>query len=163
MGYCIRRAEMTDLSEIRSIYSYARTFMAEHGNPDQWGTSYPPEEMLRGDITHGKLYVVLDDTGIHGVFYFAIEVDTTYLYIENGGWSSGQSYGVIHRIASDGSGGVLRAAVDHARSKINYLRMDTHDDNYVMRRALEKMKFRCCGTIYIEDGTSRIAYDCISE
>jgi len=37
-----------------AAYQYARTFMAEHGNPNQWGpTNWPPEELIRADIAAG--------------------------------------------------------------------------------------------------------------
>jgi RimJ/RimL family protein N-acetyltransferase len=38
------------------------------------------------------------------------------------------------------------------------IRIDTHDDNLPMQRALEKNGFVPCGRIWCEDGTPRIAY-----
>ena len=43
----IEKATFSHLSQIMAIYERARAFMAENGNPDQWGTAYPPEEMIR--------------------------------------------------------------------------------------------------------------------
>ena len=43
----IRKAERKDLSDILRIYAYAREFMKEHGNPDQWGMVYPSPELVR--------------------------------------------------------------------------------------------------------------------
>ncbi len=37
----IRKATMNDLPDILAIYAYARKYMKEHGNPDQWRDSYP--------------------------------------------------------------------------------------------------------------------------
>lgn len=159
MDYQVRNAEISDLPAVMTIYARARSFMIRHNNPDQWGTVYPAEELLRRDISENKLYVLTKAGSIHGVFYFAIEPDRTYAHIEQGTWHWDMPYGVIHRIAGDGSGGILKAAVAFARSRISYLRIDTHEDNYVMQKALEKQGFRRCGIIYIEDGTSRIAYD----
>jgi len=159
MQYMIRKAQGADLGIILKIYSQARSFMAEHENPSQWGTEYPPETLLREDITRETLYVVEDHAGIHGVFYFCVEADPTYAVIWNGNWRRNRPYGVIHRIAGDGSGGILRSAVAYAKQQIGYLRMDTHADNYVMQQALEKLGFARCGIIYVEDGTPRIAYD----
>ena len=34
----IRKATMNDLPNILAIYAYARKYMKEHGNPDQWRT-----------------------------------------------------------------------------------------------------------------------------
>ncbi|MGM9549794.1 MAG: GNAT family N-acetyltransferase [Faecousia sp.] len=159
MDYVVRRAKWEDLERIGEIYAYARAFMAEHGNPNQWGTSHPPRAQLEQDIEKGDLYVITDDRGIHGVFYFFIGDDPTYSRIDDGGWHDDRPYGTIHRIASDGSGGILGAAVVFGKCRIDYLRIDTHEDNKVMQSAVEKQGFRRCGIIYQPDGSPRIAYD----
>lgn len=159
MNYQIRKAQEADLPAVTALYTRARNFMAQHGNPNQWGTVYPPEEILRQDIARESLYVIQDEKGVHGVFYFNIEEDPTYGVISEGEWHWVSPYGVIHRIAGDGSGGILKTAVGYARKQIGHLRIDTHRDNYVMQRALEKQGFRRCGIIHIEDGSPRIAYD----
>lgn len=161
MKYQIRSAQRADLPAVQELYAKARQFMAGHRNPDQWGSSYPPEEILRQDMAREKLFLITDAAGIHGVFYFSIEVDPTYAVVEDGCWSCERTYGVLHRIAGDGSGGILKAAVEYARERIEYMRIDTHADNYVMQNALVKQGFRRCGIIHIEDGTARIAYDSI--
>lgn len=161
MHYQIRKATEADLCGILKIYFYARKFMEDHGNPTQWGSEYPSQMLLQEDIARETLYVIQDETGIHGVFYFSVEEDPTYAVIREGTWHHDSPYGVIHRIAGDGSGGVLRAAVAFAKQQIGYLRIDTHGDNYVMQKALGKLGFCRCGIIYIEDGTPRIAYDFI--
>ncbi len=158
MNYKIDTAKPEDLPRILEIYAYARSFMAENGNPNQWGNSHPPVHQLQNDVKNGKLYKICRDGNIHGVFYFAVEEDPTYAVIE-GSWHSDGPYGVIHRIASDGSGGILRAAVAFAQTKISYLRIDTHEDNTVMQGALQNEGFAGCGIIHITDGTPRIAYD----
>lgn len=157
--YEVQKAQCESLPVVEAIYARARRFMAEHGNPGQWEATYPSPELLRQDIAGGKLYLITENGQIHGVFYFAIEEDPTYKMIYHGAWHSDSGYGVIHRIAGDGSGGILQTAVDFALQKIGHLRIDTHEDNYVMQRALNKLGFQACGTIYIEAGSARIAYD----
>ena len=50
----IRHSTVRDLDRMMEIYAFARQFMAEHGNPDQWGpTNWPPEELIRKDIAAG--------------------------------------------------------------------------------------------------------------
>lgn len=159
MEYSVRNAKRKDISRVMEIYANARAFMAEHGNRKQWGTSYPPVEMITQDVELGKLYVLEKEDGIHGVFYFCMEDDPTYEKIYGGAWSRDSVYGVIHRVAGDGSGRILRTAVEFAEKQSVYLRMDTHEDNVVMQRALEKLGFCKCGMIVIEDGTPRLAYD----
>ena len=159
MTYQVKKAVLPELSRIEEIYAYARQFMADHGNPNQWGKATPPHEQLVRDIEERKLHAVCDESGIHGVFYFSIEEDPSYAVIEDGAWRSTSPYGVIHRIAGDGSGGILRAAVAYAEKQINHLRIDTHRDNYVMQQALAKQGFEKRGIIHIADGSPRIAYD----
>ena len=160
MEYTVCPAQLPDLGRIQEIYGYAREFMAKHGNPNQWGKTYPPIEQLRRDIAEEKLFVITDGQRIHGVFYFWIGQDPTYRRID-GAWRSDSPSGTIQRIAGDGSGGILKTAVAFAEEKIGHLRMDTHEDNLVMQSALAKMGFQPSGIIYLEDGSPRIAYDYI--
>ena len=44
----IRRTTVEDLPQLLALYAQARQFMADHGNPNQWGpTHWPPEALLR--------------------------------------------------------------------------------------------------------------------
>ena len=47
----IRLAELEELDRIMEIYAHARRFMAETGNPKQWGaTNWPPRTLIEQDI-----------------------------------------------------------------------------------------------------------------
>jgi hypothetical protein len=159
MEYFIQHASEKDLGIIINLYAHARKFMEANGNLNQWGKTYPDDETVRRDIARENLYTVGDSCGIHGVFYFACEADPTYEIISDGAWSSDRPYGVIHRVAGDGSGGILKAAIGYAAENIGYLRIDTHEDNSVMQKALRKLGFHECGIIFVEDGSPRIAFD----
>ena len=50
----IEKATLSQLPQILDIYQKARLFMTQSGNPDQWGTAYPTEDMIRQDILNGK-------------------------------------------------------------------------------------------------------------
>lgn len=154
----IQKATLSQLPRIMEIYGQARTFMAKTGNPDQWGTAYPTEEMIRQDILNGKSYVNLEGDHIRAVFYFAVEEDPTYGYIE-GAWCNDRPYGVIHRIAVGQNGkGVAAECFRFAYEQCPNLRIDTHEKNIPMQRCLAKNGFQRCGIIYLEDGDPRIAY-----
>ena len=153
----IRPATWADMEEILEIYAQARRFMAENGNPTQWGQHHPSREMLEEDIILNRLYVVEDAERLCGVFMFVVDNDPTYTYIE-GSWRSHSPYGVIHRIAGVG-GGVFAAALEYCSGIIGHLRIDTHADNKPMQHVVEKAGFSKRGIIYVEDGTPRIAYD----
>ena len=157
--YTVRKAMPEDLPRIEEIYAYARSFMEQTGNPNQWGKTNPPSRQLVQDIGDGRLQVITREDGIHGVFYFYVGEDPTYAVIYDGQWRSQGSYGTIHRIAGDGSGGILKTAVQWCAQYTQCLRIDTHQDNVVMQRAIGKCGFHRCGIIYIADGTPRIAYD----
>lgn len=159
MEYAVRPARVPDLPRIEEIYAYARDFMARNGNPNQWGKNSPPPEQLRQDISEGKLYVIVDGEMIHGVFFFWIGEDPTYGKIHGGTWRSDSLYGTIHRIAGDGSGGILKTAVLFGRKQIDHLRIDTHEDNHVMQSAVTKLGFQRRGIIHLSNGSPRIAYD----
>ena len=160
----IRETTSADIETIMDIYTHARAFMADHGNPTQWGPrKWPPKDLILNDIEQGKSYVCEQDARIVGTFYFdcGAGVEPTYRTMEGGSWSYDRSYGVIHRIASAGIvRGFGQFCIEWALEKCPYLRMDTHKDNVVMRNLLEKCGFRYCGIIYVENGTSpRMAYD----
>ena len=163
MEYIVRSAVWEDLPRIQDIYAQARKFMANTGNPNQWKNNHPPVAQLETDIKRGDLYVITDAQGIHGVFYFFIGEDPTYDKVDGGSWRSDTPYGTIHRIAGDGSGGILGTAVEFGKRHIRHLRIDTHEDNKVMQKALAKQGFRRRGIIYIADGSPRIAYDLLVE
>jgi hypothetical protein len=159
MSYIVRNAVQSDLPRIEEIYAYAREFMAKTGNPNQWGKTNPPHEWLVDDIEKELLHVIEDASGIHGVFYFYIGEDPTYGVIEDGAWRSCEPYGTIHRIASDGSGGILCTAVEFCKKEISHLRIDTHHDNVIMQKAVAKLGFERSGIIHLANGSPRIAYE----
>ena len=163
MNYSIRDALPGDFPRIEEIYAYAREFMAQTGNPNQWGKTNPPHDWLVEDIRQHLLHVIEDEKGIHGVFYFYIGEDPTYGSIEDGAWHCEELYGTIHRIASDGSGGILRTAVKFGSGLIDHIRIDTHHDNIIMQKAVAKLGFVRSGIIHLANGSPRIAYDVSKE
>ncbi len=161
----IRKTCEIDVRRIMEIYAFARKFMAEHGNPNQWGpTGWPPEALIRNDIREGCSYVCLNDEDkIIGTFFFTYgeDIEPTYRVITDGGWLDDSPYGVVHRVASDGSEkGIGSFCVKWAFEQCGHLRIDTHGDNVVMQNMLKKLGFVHCGTIYVEeDDYPRLAYE----
>lgn len=160
----IRHSTESDLTQIMNIYAFARHFMAEHGNPNQWGpTNWPPEALIRSDIAAGNSYVCVHENRIVGTFFFnqGEDIEPAYRDIEDGAWLNHGPYGVVHRIASDGSvKGVGGFCIEWAFEQCGHLRIDTHGDNHVMQNLLGKLGFVHCGTIYVEeDNDPRLAYE----
>lgn len=156
----IRNANSNDIPPILEIYSYARNFMAEQGNPNQWGNNSPAISIIENDINKRQLFVSEDCGEIHGVFAFIIGDDETYAHIEQGAWISNDEYGTIHRIATDGKiHGFMRQVVAFCEKRISHLRIDTHEDNRIMQHLIIKNGFCKCGIIHVRDGSPRIAYE----
>ena len=161
----IRKTTPRDLERVMEIYAFARQFMAEHGNPDQWGpTHWPPEALIRNDIVEGNSYVCENGAGkVVGTFFFVQgpDIEPTYREITDGHWLDDSPYGVVHRIASDGSEkGIGAFCINWAYGQCGHLRIDTHGDNTVMQNLLRKLGFVRCGTIYVkEDNAPRLAFE----
>ena len=161
----IRHTEQKDLDTVMEIYAHARSFMAAHGNPNQWGpTQWPPRALIEQDIREGHSYVCVGDDGrVAGTFYFiqGMDVEPTYRNITDGAWLDDSPYGVVHRIATDGSArGVGAFCLNWAFDQCGHMRIDTHGDNAVMQRLLGKLGFIHCGTIHVEeDAFPRLAYE----
>ena len=161
----IRYSTEQDIERIMEIYSFARKYMAEHGNPNQWGpTNWPPEELIRRDIRDNNSYVCLnDDDAVIGTFFFiqGKDIEPTYRNIVDGAWLDDRPYGVVHRIAGDGSEkGIGAFCINWAYEQSGHLRIDTHGDNIVMQNLLKKLGFVHCGTIYVEeDNNPRLAFE----
>lgn len=154
----IRPALQQDLPDLLHLYESARAFMAESGNPHQWGSSNPTEEMIRKDIADGVGYVLEEHGAIMAAFALLDGPDPTYGFIE-GSWPNERPYGVIHRMACALHGGGLGSVcLDWCKTRFDTLRIDTHYDNLPMQTLVGKNGFRFCGVIYIENGDSRMAY-----
>lgn len=155
----IRKGEMEDLARIMAIYRVAQEFMIQSGNPDQWAHVYPDEALIRQDIEQGLCHVVCEGGVPHGVFALMSGDEPTYQYIEDGAWLDDAPYLTIHRIASDGTvHGVFGCVAAHCKTLTDSIRIDNHHKNLPMQRQIEKNGFVRCGTIYVQDGSPRIAY-----
>lgn len=156
----VRRARMDELEAIMGIYDDARAFMRAHGNASQWPAGTPSTTQVMVDIAAGDCHALVEDGKLAGVFSFILGEDPTYAVIESGSWRSDAPYGAIHRVASAGTThGVAKACFDFCASRIGHLRIDTHEDNLSMQRAIERYGFKRRGIIHIADGSPRIAYD----
>ena len=160
MSLSVRHSLESDLSCMLAIYERARAYMASLGNPHQWGDSgYPSSALLREDIARGVSYVVVDQCDeVVATFVFVEGEDPTYIIIE-GAWLNEEPYGVIHRLASSGrERGIARFVFDWCSQRSCNLRVDTHAQNLVMQHLFLSLGFVPCGTIFLPDGSPRLAY-----
>lgn len=155
----IRKARIEELDTIMSIFARARSFMAETGNPNQWGSNKPERETIEEDIRLGQSYLCVEKGEIAATFFYLEAEDPTYNVIENGHWLNDKKYGVVHRIASAGTvKGAGSFCLNWAFEQCGNLKIDTHRDNVVMQNTLKKLGFSYCGIIYLSDGEERLAY-----
>ena len=155
----VRKTIKEDLPKIAEIYAQAKNFMKENGNPTQWKGDYPNEFDAEQDIEKGIGYVCVDGEDVVGVFAFIEGVDPTYVHIYDGAWLDDKPYAAVHRIATLAQGkGVAKVCFDYCFQKCQNLKIDTHEDNLPMQKALIKNGFQYCGVIYLPNGEKRIAY-----
>lgn len=158
----IEQARLEDLPQILARYAQAREFMVSTGNPNQWASrAWPPEALIRQDISRGKCYVCRDEGGIAAVFYYdrGEDIDPTYRTMVSGAWGSDGVYAVVHRIAARPGSGAGKRCIRWAYDRGGPLRIDTHQDNAVMRHILTSLGFTLRGVIITDDGTPRLAFE----
>lgn len=155
----IRHTNPEDIGAVLALYENARRFMAQNGNPNQWIDGYPGRDQLETDMACGGSYVCTDGGKIVGTFFFVVGEEPNYQRIENGRWLNDRPYGVVHRITSSaGTRGVASFCLDWCFSQWGNIRIDTHRDNIPMQKTLAKNGYHFCGTIYLPDGSERIAF-----
>lgn len=155
----VQAAKGEELDRLLELYAGARAYMGRSGNPNQWEEGYPSRAILEQDLARGNLYVIRRDGRICGAFVLALGEDPTYGRIDGGGWLRSGPYGTIHRLTgAEGERGIFGECLAFCRRRCPDLRADTHRDNHKMQRLLEQNGFRRCGTIYLRDGSPRIAY-----
>ena len=164
----IRQANYNDVAALDALFGEARATIATLGI-DQWQNGYPSLSVIREDIARNRAFVVEKDGLVVGTFVLITDGEPTYDRIFDGAGQTGDGndYVAIHRVAISvacrGSG-ISTALLDHAarvaQSLARFsLRIDTHRGNVVMRRMLEKHGFVHCGSIYLESGDHRVAYE----
>ena len=165
----LRKAKSTELDEIMLIIEDGREFLRQQGI-NQWQHSSPDKETIKQDIKNQTSYVYEIDRNIVATAMLT-NYDSDY---ENSPtlWSKCDNYLVIHcmatlkNIRNQGIGRqFLSAIVEFAKKEnIDYIRIDTHKDNKIMRKFLSNFGFVELGEIKLTmknnlDDKERIAYE----
>ena len=158
----IRLAQPSDLDTIDQIAEQAILHMAASNIP-QWDLSYPRRLHFAKDVEDGVLFVYEQEGRIAGVMALRPEQDPPYENIQ--GWTvpHGESL-VIHRVVIDPKlerQGIFQHLMDFAiqtakDKHYQSIKIDTHHDNYKMRRFLDKNGFVHIGYLAVID---REAYE----
>ena len=164
----IRKASIHDIPALDALFAEARMTIAALGI-DQWQNGYPSLVVIEEDVHLGRAYVVEMDGCVVGTFVLITDGEPTYDRIYDGAWRTGDEadYVAIHRVAvsvARRGSGLSTAILDYAAEAARKLgrtslRIDTHRGNVVMRRMLERHGFLHCGSIYLENGDHRVAYE----
>ena len=156
----IRAAKSDDIPRIMEICAQARGIMRADGNMTQWTGGYPSEDVIRADIDSSVGNVIEVEGCPEGYFACIPGVEPTYLQIEGGGWlDESEPYCAIHRLASTrASHGIARACFEWCWGQCHNLRIDTHEDNRIMRHCIEAFGFSYCGVIRLCNGDPRLAF-----
>jgi GNAT superfamily N-acetyltransferase len=159
-----RKATILDAPAVTAIYDGARKILKESGIP-QWQEGVPGRESFITDVRAGVSYV-LEDEGRVVATVQIIDEEPYYSGITDGAWQEEKAV-VAHRVAvcnecrKHGVGSLLlqnaeRIALERGKKAV---RLDTHELNYRMRGMLEKNGYKAVGTVYVPDGSPRIAYE----
>lgn len=162
-------AKKEHLEDICRITEEAKAQLRRLGL-DQWQKGYPSEEVWREDIENRMAWLAAEENRILGAFAFQTTPDVSYGEIQ-GKWLTDCPYASMHRVcvSDDSKGkGVAGHMFRHGFSMAEQLgfaslRIDTHEGNLPMQRALGKAGFVRCGTIILrsgcETGEERVAFE----
>ena len=166
----IRLAKKEEIDDVILIINEAKALMRLSNIPQWQNPNYPTKEILEEDIEDGALFVMEKDNHIIGTASIFIRNDMdnedNYQTIFEGEWLNDEPYVVIHRCAirnSERGNNLISLFFDKAKeialdNDINNLRIDTHEKNLSMQKAISKYNFVYCGKVYMLDNTERLAY-----
>ena len=163
-SYALRLTRPGEEDEAMRFINDAKAFLKSKG-VDQWQTGYPDEAAISGDILNKKGYFLTKNG--NPIAYMCIDFDGEPAYDGlNRQWLTDSSYGVMHRLAigSESRGrGMADIAFGLAEKlmkdrKVGSFRVDTDEDNHIMKHILSKNGFTYCGTIWF-DNSVKIAYE----
>lgn len=165
----LRKANSTEIEEIMSVIEDGKEFLKQQGI-NQWQHGSPGRSDVENDIKQETSYVYELDGEIVGTAMLnTYDADyEKYLTI----WTKCNNYLVIHRLAvkkeyrSQGIGHkFMNDIILFAKeNSVEYIRIDTHKDNVIMRKYLSKNNFKELDEIKLSmknslDDKERIAYE----
>ena len=159
-----RLAVSADLSSIMKLIQQAKDFLKSNG-VDQWQDGYPDESCIDNDIRSGNGYVLTEEDRIIGYACISFDGEEAYQSLK-GQWLSIQPYAVIHRMTIDntkkGKGlakVMFRFAEDLCKQKnVHSIKIDTDQDNAIMRHILTRDGYQFCGDIRFQN-SDKIAFE----
>lgn len=165
----LKKANSTEIEEIMSVIKDGKEFLKQHGI-NQWQHGSPGWGDVENDIKQETSYVYELDGKIVGTAMLNT-YDADYEKYPTL-WTKCNKYLVIHRLSikkeyrSQGVGHkFMNDIILFAKeNSVEYIRIDTHKDNVIMRKYLSKNNFKELGKIKLSmknslDDKERIAYE----
>lgn len=160
----ITLANNTHIEDILEAIKQAQ-YIFKTNNINQWQNGYPNKESIINDIKSNKGYVYIINNKAIGYFYIS-EYEETYNTIYEGNWLTNKPYYVIHRLVINNeyknnniASNIMEYIISLANTNNKNIRVDTHIDNILMQKLLNKYKFKYCGIIHLKDNALRNAYE----
>ena len=161
-----RKTTIQDVNQVMEIIERAKAYLKSNG-VDQWQNGYPNVDVIKEDIASGYGYVLECGDGIAGTIALSFDGEPYYDVIYDGEWLSTGDFLVIHRLAvSNGARGtdlaskimrqVEQLCVSHG---IGSIKIDTHEENVVMQKFVEKNGFTRCGKVILGSEGERVAFE----
>ena len=150
----IRKAELEDLTSVKSLTEACAKSMKENGI-FQWNEHYPSLEKLQEDIEKEELFLLEENKELVGIIVLTSHMDEEYIPIE---WLTLKDTKnlYVHRLATKpqqwGSGNgrkLMDFAEDFARkNSYDSVRLDTFSQNQRNQRFYEARGYKRLGNIY---------------
>ncbi|WP_454967897.1 GNAT family N-acetyltransferase [Gemella sanguinis] len=165
----LRKANSTEIEEIMSVIEDGKEFLKQQGI-NQWQHGSPGRSDIENDIKQETSYVYeLDGKKVATAMLNTYDADyEKYPTL----WTKCNKYLVIHRLAikeeyrSQGIGHKFMSDIIlfAKENSVDYIRIDTHKDNEIMKKYLSKNNFKELGEIKLSmknilDDKERIAYE----
>ena len=131
----------------------------------QWHPDYPTKQTIIDDVKNKIGYAFIDENKVIGYCCIIIGDEPAYYKID-GEWKTDRPYAVVHRMAfcKEARGKSLSKEAFNLikdfclSNNIDAIRVDTQDENVVMKHILEREGFLYCGLIQF-DGGPKLAYE----
>ena len=188
----LRQAESSEFEAVMALIEDGRAALATLGI-DQWQGTSPNAATVRADIAAGHTYVLEaspEDTAygeepspvLLGTLAFITTGEPDYARIRQGAWLTQSpnapeegtaTYAVVHRMATSAAAHghgigtfMLRSTLQLAHEQgLASVRIDTHEGNMPMQRALANAGYTCCCVISITDPgeptSKRLGYEAL--
>lgn len=158
-----RKANYNDIDGINKIYEDASKSLAEN-EIDQWQGELKPK--IKNKEAIKNIYLLTENEEILSTGLI-LDYDKDYANIYDGSWLSNGKYYVVHKFATNirirrkGYGAIFLKEVEKLaiKNSIFSIKIDTHEDNYLMQKLLAKNGYKKCGMVILEGSGKRLAYE----